>query len=175
MKNVVAFVMGMVVAASALAEDAPAKFEVGAFEFQRPDGWNWVKPTSPMRKAELEVPGQAGEASVTFFHFGAGQGGGAEANIQRWVKQFDNGMGNAMQKTEQFGNTKVWFVTVSGTFQSGMPGGPTTPMEDYALRGAILESKEGDVFVKMTGPEAVVTGSADAFDAMVKAAASAAP
>lgn len=158
-----------------VAAEGPVEFEVAAFRFQRPEGWDWIAP-SGMRKAQLSVPGrEAAAVDVTFFHFGAGQGGGPEANIRRWVAQFDGGAENAMQKTEQFGKTKTWFVTASGTFQSGMPGGPTTPMEGYALRGAILESPDGDVFVKMTGPAAVVAGAAAAFDKMVEAAATAAP
>jgi len=157
--------LGTVVAAQA------ETFSVGEFEFTTPEGWKAVQPSSPMRKAQLSVPGEPEPAEVTFFHFGPGQGGGPQANIDRWVGQIDGGIENAMQKTEQFGATKVWFVTATGTFQSGMPGGPITPKEGYGLRGAILESKDGDVFVKMTGPEAVVSGAAGAFDAMIEAAA----
>lgn len=157
-----------------LAAAEPAEFEVGAFKFVRPEGWGWIAPTA-MRKAQLSVPGEGAAADITFFHFGPGQGGGPEANISRWVAQLEGGAANAMQKTEQFGKTKTWFVTASGTFQSGMPGGPTTPMEGYALRGAILESAGGDVFVKMTGPAPIVSEAAEQFDRMVEAAAIAAP
>ena len=59
----------------------PVEFGVGAFPFERPSGWQWVVPSSPMRKAQLAVPGQDGPAEVTFFHFGAGQGGGVEAGV----------------------------------------------------------------------------------------------
>jgi len=54
-------------------------------------------------------------------------------------------------------------VTTEGTFSSGMPGGPTTAMENYALLGAIVEHKEGNVFVKMTGPAALVKASRQKF------------
>ena len=52
-----------------------------------------------------------------------------------------------------------------------MPGGPTAPMSGYALCGAILESADGSVFIKMTGPEAVVKSSTEAFKKMVSEAA----
>ena len=53
-----------------------------------------------------------------------------------------------------------------------MPGGPTTPLDNYALRGAILEDEtKGDVFVKMTGPVALVESAWTDFEAMVKVAA----
>jgi hypothetical protein len=53
-----------------------------------------------------------------------------------------------------------------------MPGGPTTPLENYALLGAILgDDQNGDVFVKMTGPAAVVESAEPLFSEMVRAAA----
>ena len=63
-------------------------------------------------------------------------------------------------------------MKAEGTFGSGMPGGPTTPMKDYALRGAILESPSGDVYVKMTGPKAIVKEAAPTLEKMVREAAS---
>lgn len=148
----------------------PVQFSVGDFQFDRPDGWAWVPVTSSMRKAELSVPGPEGvPAEVTFFHFGPGQGGGVEANIQRWFGQFQDGYTDTRKET--YGGTPVTLVSASGTFASGMPGGPTTSKPGYALRGAILEHAEGNVFVKMTGPEATVKAAEGAFEKMVKTAA----
>jgi hypothetical protein len=164
-------VFSLLVGHVALGAD-PVEFTVGGFAFTRPETWGWVVPASPMRKAQLSVP--AGDdgvpAEVTFFHFGAGQGGSAQANVDRWFKQFSNGSTDA--RTEQVANTTVTFVKAFGTFASGMPGGPTTPLKDYALRGAILESSAGDVYVKMTGPQKVVKLAEPAFEKMIREAAS---
>ncbi len=150
----------------------PVQVTVGSFVFTRPETWGWVVPASPMRKAQLSVPAVDGSApgEVTFFHFGAGQGGSVQANVDRWFKQFSEGSTDA--KTERVGNTMVTFVRASGTFSSGMPGGPTTPVKDYAMRGAILESPAGDVYVKITGPQVVVKLAEPAFDKMIGEAAS---
>ena len=80
---------------------------------------------------------------------------------------------DAKRKTEdvQAGPVKITFATTEGTFSSGMPGGPSTPMNGYALCGAILASPDGDVYVKMTGPEAVVKSATEAFKKMVSEAA----
>ncbi len=124
-----------------------------------------------MRKAQLgvEKDGSA-PVDVTFFHFGPGQGGGVQANVDRWFAQFGNS--NTAQSEEKSGSTRIVHVEARGTFQSGMPGGPTTPLENYALRGAILENPlSGDVFVKMTGPAPLVYSAATSFDKMVRAAA----
>jgi hypothetical protein len=149
----------------------PAVFQVGNFNFDRPSGWKWVVPSSVMRKAQLSVPGaDGGTADVTFFHFGPGQGGGVQANVDRWFAQFGNS--NTSQSEEKVDATRVVHVQARGTFQSGMPGGPTTPLENYALLGAILgDDQNGDVFVKMTGPAAVVESAKPLFNEMVRAAA----
>ncbi len=171
MRSLRSFVLLVAVALTARAAD-PVEFTVGSFTFARPSGWDWVEPSSPMRKAQLAVPGKDGTtpAEVTFFHFGAGQGGSVQANVDRWFKQFTEGYTDA--RSEQVGQTTITFVKAEGTFASGMPGGPSTPMKDYALRGAILESQSGDVYVKMTGPKAVVKEAAGALEKMVRDAAS---
>jgi hypothetical protein len=158
--------------ASAVNAADPTGFTVGSFVFARPEPWGWVVPTSPMRKAQLYVPAVDGSApgEVTFFHFGAGQGGSVQANVDRWFKQFSNGYTDV--KTERVGNTTVTFVKTLGTLSSGMPGGPTTPLKEYALRGAILESPAGDVYVKMTGPQAVVKLAEPSIEKMIREAAS---
>jgi len=43
-------------------------------------------------------------------------------------------------------------------------------MPDHALMGAILESRQGNVFVKMTGPTKVVQPALKTFQDMVLAA-----
>ena len=119
-----------------------------------------------MRKAELRVVGEDGaQAEVVFFHFGPGQGGSVEANIQRWIGQFQDG--GAATAEEVVGSSKVHFVKVEGTFLSGMPGTEPTPKKGYGMRGAILQSPEGDVYIKMTGPAKLVEASEGTFRRMV--------
>jgi hypothetical protein len=164
------FFLFLATSTALLAAD-PLEFKVGAFTFIRPDGWKWINPSSAMRKAQLEVPGTNQEkAELTFFHFGPGQGGGIKANIDRWFGQFQGGPTSQSEVTE--GRTRIYYVQATGTFQSGMPGGPTTPLENYALMGAILaDEQSGDVFVKMTGPQAVVQSANFYFTEMITQAA----
>jgi hypothetical protein len=145
--------------------------KVESFTFAVPDGWRSVTPASPMRKAQLEIARGPEKAEVSFFHFGADQGGTAEDNVARWYAQFPGSEKNRVTEHVQIGSVKITFAMTEGTFSSGMPGGPTTPMEGYALCGAILESATGNVFVKMTGPNAVVKASTDAFKKMISEAA----
>lgn len=141
------------------------------FTFTVPEGWKKVPPPSPMRKAQLEVGDAAAKAEVTFFHFGGGSGSVAD-NVARWYAQFPGSEATRKSETVEVKGAKITLVEAAGTFSSGMPGGPTTPMADYALRGAIIENPgSGDVYVKMTGPRATVEGASEAFRKMVKDAA----
>ena len=151
----------------------PATFSVGGLSFQRPTEWQWVPVTSAMRKAQLKVPGAEGKdaAEITFFHFGGGQGGDLQANAQRWLRQFESKEGASKVDWKEMGGRKVAVVSTEGTFQSGMPGGPTTPMPNYALLGAIVDHPDGNVFVKMTGPVETVKAAQRKFMDFVTAAA----
>lgn len=146
---------------AARAED-PATFEAGDFTFTRPADWAWVPPSSAMRKAQLRVGAPEDKAEIVFFYF-TGGGGDVDSNVKRWLSQFKSKEGAEKIEAKTLNGVKVTFVTTVGTFSSGMPGGPTTPMSDFALHGAIMEGKEGSTFVKFTGPEKVVKGAGDKF------------
>jgi hypothetical protein len=153
--------------------EAPKDFKVGEFTFIRPTKWEWVEVTSAMRKAQLKVPGKDGKhAEVIFFYFGEGGGGGTKANIDRWLGQFEEPREkiNAKVEEKKVNARTVTYVQAEGTYKSGMPGGPTTPQPNTMLLGAILESEQGNVFIRMTGPvELVKTSQAD-FKKMVEGA-----
>ena len=146
------FAIVLALPAFARAED-PATFPVGGLTFTRPADWKWIAVNSPMRKAQLQVPGTdaAKVADITFFHFGEGGAGGVEANAQRWLKQFSGKAGAEKIEPQEIGGVKVTLVSTEGTFSSGMPGGEAKAMENYALLGAMIENPDGLVFVKMTG------------------------
>jgi len=165
------------VALVAVHASEPRTFRAGAFDFVVPEAWRSDQPASPMRAAELYAPGPegtgtAGEAIVTVFHFGPGQGGSVQDNVDRWFGQFDGALDDKAAATAQetIGTVPVTFVRARGTFQSGMPGEPTTPLEGQALLGAILENPNGDVYIKMTGPAPTVEKAEEPFVQMIRAA-----
>jgi hypothetical protein len=156
----------------ALAADAPATFKVSEFTFTRPAKWEWVESKSEMRKAQFKVSAEDGKGSaeVVFFHFGAGGGGGTKANIERWLGQFSEPREKLNAKTEEttVGGRKVTYVQAEGTYMSGMPGGAKTPQAGSMLLGGIVESDEGSVFIKFTGPAALAKASQAEFRKMVE-------
>lgn len=160
------------VAFAGMAAEAPKTFKVGEFAFARPEAWEWIVSASPMRKAQLKVPAKGGKpAEVVFFYFGEGSGGGTKANVDRWLGQFEEPRDkiNAKVEEKKAGPRTITYVHAEGTYKSGMPGGPTTPQPNTMLLGAILESSQGNVFVRMTGPIDVVKTAKEDFNKMIEA------
>lgn len=141
--------------------------EVAGYSFSAPADWKSSPPSSNMRKAQFSVPGKSGKnGEVVFYYFGSGGAGGVKANVDRWMKQFENPQGQSV-KTETINDTKVTFAQAHGTFLSGRPFGQKTPNPGYAMLAAIIEGKKGAIFVKMTGPKDAVDAHAAKLRKMV--------
>jgi hypothetical protein len=139
---------------------------VGGLEFATPAPWAQTQNTGMMTKAMLNYPAEGGEPLVVKFYDFGNQSGGVEANLQRWVSQFE-GTPDVKKEELTFGNIKVYLLTATGTFLDGAPGGPKTPKPDSTLLGAILASDDTNVFIKMAGPKAAIAKAQDDFKKMV--------
>jgi len=160
-------------APSASAAAAPTSLthgnakEIGV-TWSEPSAWKKLTPTSPMRNASYEVPAVAGDqepGDLGVFYFGPDKGGAAERNVQRWVEQFEGADPAKVEKSERKANGLAQRIVEipSGTYKSGMPGGPTTPKPGYALLGAIVETPSGSHFFKLVGPKATVAAARKQF------------
>ena len=145
----------------------------GGISWTSPATWKSDAPR-PMRAATYLIApakgdGDSGECGV--FYFGEGQGGGVDANIERWVSQFE-GAKAPVKKKEKLGGFDVTTVEVDGTFASSMGGpmGPKTPKPNFKLLGAIVEGPKGNIFFKLTGPAKTVEASRAEFMKMLKSA-----
>ncbi len=138
--------------------------------------WNvpkrWSKaPDRAMRVATYVIPKQGGDpedGECAVFHFGPGQGGPVDANIQRWVDQFAN-VKSPNRSTKTIAGMSAHYVSLEGDFLA--PAGPMMESQGtktgYALRGAIIEGPMGGVFFKFTGPKKTVAAAAREFDDMI--------
>lgn len=138
---------------AAAARAADEKLTVGQFDFVLASPWKKAENTGMMTKAVLAYPVEGGSAiEAKFYDFG-GPSGGIDANIQRWVSQFE-GSPEVKKEELSFGATKVVLVTATGTYLDGPPGGAKTSKPDHTLCGAIVAGDQSNVFIKMAGPKA---------------------
>ncbi|MGB0581512.1 MAG: hypothetical protein ACPGVU_17585 [Limisphaerales bacterium] len=146
----------MLLTQSAIAAD---DFTVAGVTFTKPGAWKKVAPKSSMRKAQFAIEDGSKSAEVVFFHFGQGGAGGVDANVKRWLSQFQK-LDSNKQESKSINGTKVTYVVADGTYMLGKSFfGPKTPTPGYAMFAAIVESKQGAIFVKTTGPKKIVDGS----------------
>lgn len=134
-----------------------------------PAGWQQVTPSSSMRVAQATIPGPGGPAELAIFYFGAGQGGSAEANLQRWIHQMAPDPGSEAERTTfESDNLRITSIDAHGTLQPGQMGmGPSQAQPDSRLLGAVVEGEGGPWFFKANGPEKTLGPQRDAFTALL--------
>jgi hypothetical protein len=136
-----------------------------ALKYDVPAGWVSKPPASSMRVAEFTLPrvtGDAEDAMLGIFFFG-GQGGNVEANLERWIGQMTQPDGKPSKEvatTSKFTSRglAITLVDLSGTYVAEVTPGSTERFNKpgFRLRAAVVETKEGPYFVKLTGPEKTV-------------------
>lgn len=138
--------------------------------WQVPGRWA-EEPATGMRIATYMIPAPAsgGEAArCAVYYFGPGQGGGVDANIERWIGEFENPSAPVRRASEVRG-LKVSRVEVSGTYlaHADPAQGSSGPASGWTLLGAIVEGPNGALFFKLTGPRGSVAPAAQEFDGML--------
>jgi hypothetical protein len=121
-----------------------------------------------MRIATYRVPRAAGitdDADLAVTR----AGGSTDANIERWVGQFDvHGKETRTEKTVH--GLKITVVEMSGTFGGGggaMMQGASTPKPGWSLLAAIVEAPGTPYFFKLTGPSASIAAARTSFAALL--------
>jgi hypothetical protein len=151
---------------------APSALPMG-ITWEDPAGWPREAKQRMMRKATYKVPRAAGDSDdgeLAVFYFGAGQGGGLEDNVQRWIKQFSDRKPEEGRRADRTANgLKQHTIEIDeGTYDPGtMGGGNKGPQKGFALIGAIVEAPSGSYFFKLTGPKATVKASKTKFYALL--------
>jgi hypothetical protein len=159
-------------AAKAAPATAGVLVETPNLTFELPIGWQRRNPSSNMRLAEASIPGPGGAAELAVFHFGAGQGGGVDANLKRWIAQMDTDPGTIPAQGEFESNgLKVTWIDMQGTLKpSPMGMGPKEEQKGYRLIGAVAEGPGGPWFFKVTGPDATLAPRREEMLAMLRSA-----
>lgn len=148
-----------------------APIVVASLAWEVPSTWSYREPAGGVRAAEFVIASEGGTAELVFFHFGPGQGGDAEANLMRWARVMVDAAGEPVEPSIEVldvGGVRTVSALYRGTYLSGAPAGEKTPLTDHALLGAVVEGgPQGSVFLRLTGPEPVVTALAPAWREML--------
>jgi hypothetical protein len=157
--------------ALALAETA------GGIKWTAPAAWK-AQAQRPMRAATYTVPKTAGDSEdgeCAVFYFGAGQGGGVNENIQRWIGQFEapgGGPADKLAKTSKgtLNGMPVTRVDLTGTYKAAsgpmmQAGGPKL---GYRMLGAIVEGPQGSLFFKFTAPAKTAAAQQPEFEKLIQ-------
>jgi gluconolactonase len=139
----------------------------GGLKLNVPENWKQTKPSSRLRLAQFAIPkvkGDTEDGELALFNFGPG--GGAKANIDRWVGQFHATERAVKVKEGALETGRYFFVEISGTYDK--PIGPPIARQKKAspgsrMLGVILGIEDkGIYFLKMTGPDKTVAAQAAA-------------
>jgi hypothetical protein len=146
---------------------------MGAGHVEEPPALAWTAPaawrTSPnpnaLRIATYRVSADDGDPTEVTV---ARAGGSIEANVQRWVAQFDH-PGAEKRSERTVGDVSVTTVEVSGTYLGNgmLPADRAVKQDARTLVGAIAAPGGTPYFFKMVGPSARVRAARPAFDAMI--------
>jgi hypothetical protein len=161
---------------AALAAPAAIVFAASAagVRWTAPAGWK-AEAARPMRAATYSIPlaaGDEGIAECVVNYFGPGQGGGVDANIERWRGQVlgaDGKPATAKLDTRAARGVPITTIDTSGTY-TGMGGpmsGGSKPAAGYRLMGAIVEGPGGSVFFKLTGPAKTIAAQQKNFEQLL--------
>ena len=154
--------------------------DLGGLKSKAAADWQAQKPSSTMQLYHFRVPhaeGDSDDAHMIVFFF-QGQGGSADANVERWKKMFVPPEGKSIDDVSKVEKMKVadsdvTYLDVHGTYK--MKKRPFDPNEkpelkpDYRLIGVVFETKNGPYFIRFVGPEKTVEQHKKDFDDWLKA------
>jgi hypothetical protein len=152
------------------ADDDTQTMKLGPVTLVAPKDWKFKKPAISFIAYEYTVPASKDDKTDGRFTVSSA-GGSVEQNIDRWYGQFsqdDGGDTKKRAKTEKktISGRPVHFVDVRGTYKDLRPG--TSPQKDYRLLGAIVETDDGNLFLKLVGPQRTLADHEKAFRQMVE-------
>ena len=163
---------------TANAPAADGTVDLAGMAAKTPEGWTSEPATAP-RIAQYSIPPAEGDkegAQMIVFHFGQGQGGTVESNIQRWAGWFEKAPGEKVEapkaEVSETNGMKLHRVELKGTYVAAKsvmdPSQGKYNEPDYRMVGAILEAPQGSYYFRFVGPEKTVTANEEKFEQYLK-------
>ncbi|HYG75269.1 MAG TPA: hypothetical protein VEK08_09730 [Planctomycetota bacterium] len=135
-----------------------------------PATWKEVPPSNRMRLAEFVIPKNPNDpedAELSIFKMGGG--GGADANIARWVNQFGGQEALKSKRTiKTASGVEAIVADLEGEYTAMTMQGTSAPKKGYRMLGAVIMSDKGEFYVKFTGPQATIAQNKEGFEKMIE-------
>jgi len=172
----------LLISGPAQSEDAaPAaatrEVEAGDLKLTVPSTWKQQQPSNNLRLAQFQLPAVEGDKDPAELVISPPIGGTREANITRWVDQFEADGRELVMSQGKCAQGEYVLVKLTGTYKK--PIGPpilrkSEPAPGYAMYGVMLSVTKdgkaaGNYFLKLTGPAKTVAASEDALRASITA------
>jgi hypothetical protein len=149
--------------------EGPTRLLAQGFVLDLPATWTQQTPTSSMRAAQYAAPAPEGSGldAAEFVVF-RGIGGSPEDNIARWEGQVTDRPSDPVRTSTSAHGFTVDAILLYGTYDAGMAMGGTGPKPDWGFAGAVISGgPEGTLFLRLSGPRAVVESHRADWDAML--------
>lgn len=145
------------------ATSTTANKQLMGIRFDVPKSWN-EQPESEFYEAKYVIPSDEGEMTLTL----TTMGGGIDANLQRWVGQFQQDSGDRPRRdTLRVDGTEAEWLDVRGTFRSRVGNSPG-PHTDWRLLGVAIPMTPRPFLLKLVGPRGAVSSFEDEFRTFVR-------
>lgn len=132
----------------------------------KPATWQWHPPQRQFSVAEYTVPGRDGSDQARIDVFKAG--GTVEQNIQRWKMMFHDPNGGAVEpkvSNLEADGMPITLVEFAGEYRA--MGSPNfTPNQLFLC--AVVESPDGQIFIRFVGPAGTVEPNRADFMNMIR-------
>jgi len=150
----------------------PQKDELKEFDgirFKVPAGWEQVA-LSPAQQgfvtASFKIPQAGNDVKLTL----SSVGGGVDANLKRWVGQFQLPPGeNPLQKSIRVDKIDAIWLDLRGTFDSG-PALNSQAESGMRMIGVAIPRSPRDFYLKLTGPREQLLNAEKEFRDFIKSA-----
>jgi hypothetical protein len=136
--------------------------------FTVPETWKEIEVPAGKRqfgqRARFLIPANGDEVELTC----STVGGGIDANVGRWVGQFQLPAGEKPTiETIRIDSVAAKWVDLRGKFQTFLSGGGSAK-DDWRMLGVAIPKKPQDLYLKLTGPRASVAKIQEEFRSFAK-------
>ena len=152
----------------------------GELQFETQAGWIEEQPANTMRVKQYSLPAVEGDAEGASLVVTTGIGGSADANIARWIGQFEQPDGadpatRAVRTVKTRGNLVFHELEIAGTYvaemmsAATMTAGARANKPNWRMLAAVVETPHGPYYVKLVGPDATVQRWKESYQAFLQA------